>query len=210
MSTIIVDIIICQSAIFSSHVLASILLEIKFADDFGSRRIGAPMIVGTVQCSLGGYAMHEVTVNGKKCSVRRPFYIVAGSAEVFTTKHGRPTGVRCRISIPASDPAVLDRAPVVNSGSLVFAAWNLTNLVASYEGRGRFIAQNFRVTHRRFVRPDTVLDARLSFRNIRESRRGRISGKATIVFTRRNEEVCRVSVVRFTEAKLELLRHPRP
>ena len=154
--------------------------------------------------------MRKVIVNGRRCDVRRPCYIVKGSAKVLTTKQGTPTGVRCRIRIPASDPAVLDRAPVVNSGSLVFAAWNLTNLVASYEGRGRFIAQNFRVTHRKFVRPDTELDARLSFRNIRESRRGRISGNATIVFTRRGDEVCRVSVARFTEAKLELLRHPKP
>ena len=144
--------------------------------------------------------MDVIRVRGKDCRVRRPCY-VRGPVKIIT-KRGKLTGVRCKLLFPATDPAIVDRVPIVNSGVCVLGGLNLTNIGAEWLGRGRLIAQQFKVESFGIVYPDKLIDAELVVpRTLRETRRGRVTGKAVITLSRRRKLLVRISVARFTELK---------
>ncbi len=143
--------------------------------------------------------MKIIKVDGKDCHVRRPCYV---EGPVTIAKGDKwPTGLKCKLRFPSGDPAIVDRAPIVNSGVCVLGAWNLTNIAAEWAGRGRLIAQDFRVESLGIVHPDTLVDAELIVSQIKKGPRGRLSGKAVVQLSRNKKLLVRISVERFTELR---------
>lgn len=144
-------------------------------------------------------SMKTFQVNGRPCRVREPCYIVPDTIRLHDNGDGTGT-VDCRLLFPSDDPAVKDRAPIVNAATSQFGAWNLANIAVSYLGRGRMIIRKGSFEAHGVIRSDMEVEAHLTGRTT-EDEKGRARGSANIVLSHAGRELFRVNVEEFVELK---------